>query len=145
MSADKLIGTWKMISGEFRSSDGKTSYPWGTELEGRIVYTTDGNMAVQIMDPERPKFVSKDHMKGTDEEVRVAFEGYQAYYGTYEVNETEKTIIHHVQGSVFPNLIGHDLVRYYEFSADDKRLRLGTPPMPMGGEKVSGIYIWEKL
>ena len=145
MTIRRFTGTWKLISGEFRNSDGKTSYPWGTELEGRIVYTSDGNMAAQIMDPDRPKFVSKDHMKGTDEEVRAAFEGYQAYYGTFEINEKEKTIIHHVQGSIFPNLIGHDLLRYFELSEDGKRLRLGTPPMPMGGEKVSAIYVWEKL
>jgi hypothetical protein len=97
------------------------------------------------MDPDRPKFASKDHMRGTDEEVRAAFEGYQAYYGTFTLDEKEKTAIHHVEGSIFPNLIGHQLKRHYEFSQDGSRLTLGTPPMPMGGDKVSGVYIWERL
>jgi hypothetical protein len=145
MSINQFVGTWKLISGEFRTADGKISYPWGNELEGRIMYTADGNMAAQIMDPDRPKFTAKDHMKGTDEEVRAAFEGYQAYYGTYEVDEENHTIIHHVEGSVFPNLIGHDLPRFYELYEDGNRMRLGTPAMPMGGAKVSAVYVWEKL
>ena len=143
MLVDKFIGTWKLISGEFRSSNGKISYPWGEELEGQLIYTADGNMAAQIMDPDRPDFAAKDHMNGTDEEIRTAFEGYQAYYGTYTLNEKERTITHYVKGSIFPNLIGHKLKRFYKFS--DNRLTLSTPSMRMGGETVTGILIWKRM
>jgi hypothetical protein len=143
MSLEDFIGTWKLISSEFRASNGKVSYPWGIDVDGRLIYTADGNVAVQIMSPSRPNFAAKDHMKGTDQEIRAAFEGYQAYYGTFTLNESEKTITHHIQGSVFPNLIGHNLKRFYNLSRD--QLTLSTPPMPMGGEVVTGVLIWKRM
>ncbi|GEM_PF-6774270 len=46
-------------------------------------------MAVQIMRSDRPAFASGERLEGTQEEIKAAFEGYFAYYGTYEVNEAE--------------------------------------------------------
>jgi len=143
MDITELIGAWKLIAAEFRRSDGKITYPWGNPPAGQIIYTAGGRMSAQIMDPSRPKFIARDHMKGTDNEVRTAFEGYQAYYGTYDINEKEKTISHLVEGSVFPNLVGHTLKRYYEIAGS--RLTLSTPPMLMSGQSVTVILIWEKL
>jgi hypothetical protein len=142
MPLEKFIGTWKLVSSEFHSSNGQVSYPWGKEVDGRLIYTADGNVAVQIMSPGRPNFAAKDHMNGTDREIRAAFEGYQAYYGTFTLSELEKTITHHIQGSVYPNLIGHNLKRFFNLS--DNQLTLSTPPMPMGGEKVTGVLIWTR-
>lgn len=138
-----LTGVWKLISGEFRYSGDTVTYPWGKDPGGQIVYTADGYMAAQIMNPDRPEFVSRDHMKGTDIEIRAAFEGYQAYYGTYAIDEKEKIVNHRVEGSVFPNLIGHTLKRYYELSGD--MLTLRTPPMKMGGKEVTSVLIWQRV
>jgi len=143
MGKEQFIGSWKLISSEFRRSDGEVSYPWGRDAVGIIMYDTDGNMAGQIMRPGRPEFVSKDHMKGTPSEIKSAFEGYIAYYGTYEVNEDENTVTHHVEGSLMPNMVGRAMRRFYEFS--DNRLVLTTPAITVGGQQVVGVLIWERL
>jgi Lipocalin-like domain len=47
-----------------------------------------------LMRPDRPKFASNNALAGTPEEVKVAFEGYVSYCGSYEVNEQERFVIH---------------------------------------------------
>lgn len=93
--------------------------------------------------PERPAFAINDQMKGTPEEIKAAFEGFIAYFGTYEINEEKGTVIHHVRGSSFPNWVGSDQIRFYEFSGD--RLTLRTPPMQAGGITVTSLLIWERI
>lgn len=144
MSRDQFIGDWKLLSAEFRSADGKIAYPWGNNATGLLIYSASGYVSAQIMRPDRPKFASRDNLKGTPEETKFAFDGYQAYYGTFDINEKEKIIIHHVAGNLFPNAIGVALKRYYEFSNND-RLTLSTPPMTMGGERITGLLIWERI
>jgi hypothetical protein len=144
LSRDRLIGAWKLLSAEFRSADGIVFYLWGKNATGLLIYSASGNVSAQIMNPDRPKFVSRDNLKGTSEETKFAFDGYQAYFGTFELDEKEKLVIHHIEGNLFPNAIGVVLKRYYEFSGND-RLILKTPLMSMGGERVTGILIWERI
>ncbi|MBN1366358.1 MAG: lipocalin-like domain-containing protein [Dehalococcoidales bacterium] len=144
MSRDRFIGAWKLITAEFRSTDGKVNYLWGKNAAGLIIYSAGGNVSAQIMNPDRPKFASRDNLKGTPEEAKAAFDGYQAYFGTFEVDEKEKLVIHHITGNLFPNAIGINLKRFYEFSEND-RLTLSTPPMSMGGERVTGVLVWERI
>jgi len=143
LAKETIIGVWVLISGEFCYSNGTASRPWGNKPVGQLIYTENGYMSVQIMNPDRPFFVSKDHYKGTGEEIRKAFEGYQAYFGTYSIDEKESSITHYVIGSVFPNLTGKPIKRFYEL--DGSTLTLKTPPMKMGGEIVTGILVWTKL
>ncbi len=144
MSEVRLIGAWKLVSAEFRTSDGKIMYPWGRNAIGLLIYSSSGNVSAQIMNPERPKFASRDNLKGTPEETKLAFDGYQAYFGTYEVDEKEKTVIHHITGNLFPNAIGVILKRFYELSGSE-RLTLSTPPISMGGQRITGLLIWERI
>lgn len=111
--SEKFVGTWKLVSTEGR--------PSGTKHErnptGYIVYDSTGHMHVQIMlRNDREKFASEDLVKATVEEKALAYDGYVAYYGTYTINEAEGIITHHLEGSLDPNDIGKDLIRYFEFS-----------------------------
>src|SRR5439155_10656790 len=47
----------------------------------------------------------------TAEEYRAVVTGLVASFGTYTVNEAEKTVITHVEGSVLPDLVGVDQKR----------------------------------
>ena len=58
-------------------------------------------------------------------------------------NEEEGTVTHHLEGSLFPNWVGTDLKRFFEFSGN--QLKLSTLPMPMGGQQVTGVLLWERL
>ena len=80
---------------------------------------------------------------GTEEEVRKAFEGYIAYYGTYEVDESSGRFTHHVKNSLFPNWIGDIQTRIFEFEGD--RLRLNTEPIKGKRGDLTVTLLWERI
>ena len=139
---ERFVGTWALTSSEFRRADGQEVYPRGKNPAGRLMYDTNGYMAAQVMGRDRPPFATGDILGGTPDEIKTALEGYQAYYGTYEVNDDEATVIHHVEGGLFPNWIGADQKRFFKFTGN--RLTLGTAPMQVGGQ-ITGTLVWERL
>jgi len=143
MGKDEFVGTWKLVSFEMRRSDGQTVYPFSRNTVGMLSYDSKGNISVQVMGTDRPAFAINDQMKGSPEEIKAAFEGFTAYFGTYETDEEKGTVTHHVKGSLLPNLVGSDQIRFYEFSGD--RLTLKTPPIQVGGITVTSLLIWERI
>jgi hypothetical protein len=48
-------------------------------------------------------------------------DGYEASFGTYDVDEATHMLTHHVQGSVTRDLlVGKDLPRVYKFTGDGR-------------------------
>jgi len=109
---ERLLGSWRLISRDEQSADGKMKTL--TDGVGVIMYTSDGHMAVQIMLP--------DNSEATSNPVKYGNNGYEAYQGTYSIDEKAHTVTHHVQSALVRNLIGKDLTRVYRF--DGKRLVL---------------------
>ena len=143
MLRDQLLGVWKLISFEFRLADGIILRPLGQGVQGILIYDTSGNMALQVVDPERPKFATEDWMSGTVDEAKSALDGFMAYYGTFEVNEKKPSVIHHVAHSSFPNWDGVDREQFFELK--DDRLTLLTLPMTMSNEHLVGQLVWKKV
>lgn len=137
-----IIGAWKLISLEIQKENGEVIYPFGKNAQGSIMYTKSGRFSVQLMRLDRPQFASGDQMKGTMEEIKANYEGFVSYYGSYEFDRKKGLVIHHVEGSLFPNWEGQKLKRFLELS--DNRLKLSTPPILWGGEVV-GVVLWERV
>ena len=108
-----------------------------------LVYDGRGSFTGQIMTQRRPAFATGNLLKGSDGEVRAAFEGYVAYYGSYLVNETEGLMVHQVEGSFFPNWVGEQQVREFEFT-DDGRLQLRTLPIKGSRADLTVVLLWER-
>jgi hypothetical protein len=141
---NKFIGTWRLVKAEAQRPNGEVvPYRYTTGSVGYIMYDTTGHMGVHLMQPNRPKFASGDLDKGTPEEIKAAFDGYGAYFGTYEIHEAEGFVIHHVEGSLFPNNVGSDQKRFFEFV--DDFLILKPPPRPQGGEQVAPRITWQRV
>lgn len=138
----KLVGSWKLISFHSKDSSGQTAYSFGKDAKGRLIYEPDGRMAVQLMNPNRPRFRSDDPTVTSEAEVRAAFDGYTAYYGTYSVNPDEQTIVHHIEAALLPNWVGTDQQRHFEF--DGKYLTL-KGPLLLGGVQWVVSLVWERL
>lgn len=140
----QFIGTWKMVSVEERKPNGEIVEPrYGARPSGYLMYDTTGHVAVQIMKPGRARFASDDAAQATAAEAKAAFDGYGAYFGTYEINETEGYVIHHVEGSVFPNYVGSDQKRGFELSGD--QLILKPPARQVGGEQHATRVTWQRV
>jgi Lipocalin-like domain len=143
MGSDQFIGTWKLVTSEFRRADGTIIYPYGQDALGVLTYDAAGNMTVQLLRADRPAFVSGDLYNATPEEIKAAFEGAFAYFGRYDVNGAAGTVTHHVIGCTFPNWIGGDQTRFFAFS--DQWLTLSTPPILAAGSTMTGVLIWERI
>lgn len=137
---DQIVGTWNLVTLEYRNSSGEPTYPMGRDAVGEIIYGTDGNFAVQVMRPNRSKFSTNDFLGGTADEKKMAFEGYIAYFGRYSMHEGY--LIHHVEGSLLPNYIGSNQKRYYQLTGD--RLILTTDPFFAGGAHITAYAVWER-
>jgi len=142
MGKEQFIGSWKLISSEFRRSDGQLTYPYGRDAVGILMYDANGHFSAQVMRSDRPAFASGDPFEGTPKEIKSAFEGFIAYYGAYEVNQEKGTLTHHVEGSSFPNWVGTEQKRFFEFSGN--RLTASTPPILWGGQYITAVLIWER-
>jgi len=116
---EKLIGAWRLAWEDEQGTDGKMKHI--VDYKGTIVYTRDGHMSVQIMLP------TTDAPRDVDNPVKYDQGGYEAYYGSYEVNEQAHTVTHHVQGSLVRALIGKDLTRVYRFSDGQLILKSSRP------------------
>jgi hypothetical protein len=111
MSArEKFVGAWRLAWMEEPGPDGTINRI--SDRKGTLMYTRDGRMSVQIQFPESQSSVSNDYV----------LSGYEASFGTYEVNEEAQTITRHVEGSVTRGLVGKRLTRAYRFS--DGRLTM---------------------
>lgn len=104
---EKLIGAWHLVRIDAPGPDGK-SMPI-PQPKGMLIYTRDGHMSVQLMYPESANSLSNEYV----------LNGYEASFGSYDVDETARTVTHHVQGSVTRDLlVGKDLLRKLEFTPD---------------------------
>jgi hypothetical protein len=103
----KLIGAWHLTRIEAPGPDGKSSA--AAQPKGMLIYTLDGQMSVQLMYPKSANVPSNEYVQ----------DGYEASFGSYDVDEETHTLTHHVWGSNTRDLlVGKDLPRVYQFSED---------------------------
>jgi hypothetical protein len=137
---DLFLGTWQLVSCEIRDTNGYASYPYGQNAVGYLIYTSDGHISATLMSGERPQFVTADIAAASIDEQVMAFQTYLAYCGRYEIQNNK--VIHHIETSLFPNWVGVDQERFFEFK--DNQLTLSTPPFLMNGKQQIGYLIWQQ-
>lgn len=145
MKADSIpiIGAWKLVTFEFRKTDGSVIYPYGENAQGSIIYTETGRYSAQLMRVDRPRLASGDQMKATVEEIEANYKGCISYFGTYQFDPEHGTIIHRVEASLFPNMEGTEQKRFYKLSGN--MLQLKTPAIRLGGGMAEGVLLWERV
>jgi lipocalin-like protein len=142
-SEPSLLGTWRLVSYEARDSEGRVQYPLGENVSGLLFYDGGGNMSAHVMRNDLPLFAAEDPARGTDVELRAAFEGYASYFGTYTIDQASQTVTHQVRGAWYPNWIGHDQIRHFKF--DGSRLLLSTSPLMWDGHLFEYVLTWERI
>jgi Lipocalin-like domain len=109
----RLIGSWKQVSDEETLPNG--SVVRQDEI-GLVTYDASGHMSEQVM-------------RRSASDVQVPSDsiylnnGFDAYFGTYTIDEAKHTITHRVEGSVARQLVGKDLVRSFAFEGDRLTLK----------------------
>ncbi len=143
MNTEQFVGTWQLVSAQYRRANGEVIEIYGENPVGMLMYDANRYMAVQIMRRQRPNFTAADRLGGTPEQIQAAFRGYLAYFGRYTIDEEQHTVTHHIQGALLPNWVGVDQVRFFEWNGNQLTLR--TPPLMIGGAEATGYLVWEKI
>jgi hypothetical protein len=135
---DRLVGHWTLLSYHAIHPDGSTGKPYGDAI-GRLCYDEHGYMSGQVMRPGRQPVAHRDDGVRN---LRAAYAGYVAYFGTYEVNSAGDMVTHHVQGSLNPAWVGGQQVRRMRFDGD--RLILQADVTRAEGI-VRHVLTWQRL
>ena len=146
-----LHGVWELVSLEDHQPDGKIVYWLGRAVTGTIAYTPGGRMFVQILGDPHPRFTAGNVFSpsgrtllppAANDEIRTAYGGYYAYFGTYDLDENKRVVTHHVASSLRPQEIGLNLERPYELTGD--RLVLRYPVSDDGGGTNTRVIVWRR-
>ena len=113
----QFVGAWRLAWLEERGVDGKVHR---SDCSGLLVYTGDGHMSVQVM--------YKEPQAGTGmATVQYAQGGYEASFGTYEIDERRHRFTFHVDGALVRTLVGKKLTRAYDFSGKQLIVKSSNP------------------
>jgi hypothetical protein len=113
----RFVGAWRLAWLEEEGAEGKIHR---ADCTGLLVYTRDGHMSVQVM--------YRNPQAGTNAApVQYAQGGYEASFGTYEIDERAHSFTYHVEGALVRTLIGKDLTRVYDFSGKQLIVKSSSP------------------
>jgi Lipocalin-like domain len=90
-----------------------------------------------------PKFASNNRETGTAEENKAIVQGSLAYFGTYTVSETDKTITTHIESSTFPNWNGADRKTSFKISGDELSVQVVSGPLTTVGTGTASL-VWKR-
>lgn len=130
------MGHWRLVKFENFDEQG-VARDAGYE-SGRIMYDAAGNMAAQLMRSGRKPL----SQPSTEAERAAAYSTFVAYYGKYTIDPATSKVTHAVEGALNINWVKTDLVRYFEFSADGRQLKLSLRNEP---GRVTGTLTWERM
>jgi hypothetical protein len=130
---DQIIGAWAIVSQVQTLKDGSTNHPSGPNPKGLNVFTADGQFVVLFMRDELPKLASGNRQKATAEEARAIVGGSIGYFGTYTVDEPNKTIVYRIVGTTFPNQLGLQQRRVVTYITANE-LKYRNPGATSGGQ-----------
>ena len=129
---NKIIGTWMLLSAEGTNPDGSKFQPFGPSPVGRVVFDSNGHFMLLNMTSTLPKFASNNRANGTPDENKAIVTGSFGLFGTYSINEAEKTLIWRIEVCTFPNWIGQEQKQPIELVTDEE-LKFLNPAISIGG------------
>ena len=128
---DQIVGTWNFVVAEVTAPDGKRSFQFGETPKGILIFTPDGRFAQIHVASDAPKIASNNRMTGTPEEYAGIMRRSLSVFGTWTVDEANKTVTYNIVSSSFPNGEGEAQTRTIDKLTDDEFVN--TNPNVAGG------------
>jgi len=114
---NRFIGAWRLAWLQQPGRDGQLHR---IDCCGMFVFTRDGHASVQVLERNSQPQASAGPQQYSQG-------GYEASYGSYEIDENAHTFTFHVEGALVKTLIGQDLQRAYEFSGNQLIVKSTRP------------------
>jgi lipocalin-like protein len=139
-----LIGTWELLTREDRTSDGELRIEpsLGANPIALLFFDGHGHFAAQFMNRERGKTPSVD-ISGPISNNSRARDGYDAYFGTYQVDELVGSVTTKLSAALSPENVGQVFTRKMDVSGDELTIQLATSAIT--GEAVIRTLRWKRI
>jgi hypothetical protein len=121
----QLVGTWTLVSSQVTSRERGTTEQL-VNPKGILIFDAGGRYADVAGRSDRPKF--KNPGQTTTEELAIAMRGFAANFGTWTVNETDKTLTRHLEAALSPTIEGTDVKSTVSLAGDELNLSPRTRP-----------------
>jgi hypothetical protein len=146
----QLIGSWRLVSRHSKRADGELEADPGlsTAPMGVLIYDQSGHVAAQLSRRDRSVAMlggecqAAATIKGTPDTAQTVI-GYDAYFGTYKINERDGIVTHHLEAALWPGDVGKDINRFFTLSRD--RLTISFNTTTREGVNVTRILVWERM
>jgi hypothetical protein len=138
-----LPGTWQLLSriDVAPSGDRHPEPSLGEDPVALLIYDRAGNFAVQFMRRDRSVDVP-DSSTGAANNSR-AHGGYDAYFGTYQVDDESRTVTQTLAGALSPEHVGAVLTRAMDVQGD--RLVITLETNAADGSMVTRTLTWRRV
>jgi Lipocalin-like domain len=117
---DGIVGSWNFVVAEVTAPDGKKSFPFGETPKGILIFTADGHFAQIHVAGDVPKIASNNRLTGTPEEYAEIMRRSLSVFGTYTVDEANRTVTYHIVSGSFPNWQGEAQTRAIDKLTSDE-------------------------
>ena len=138
-----LPGTWLLESRIDVTAAGerRVEPSLGEDPVALLIYDRSGHFAAQFMKRDRSGVVSDSAIAAVNNTRAQA--GYDAYFGTYTVDDTANTVTQRLLGSLSPENVGSVLTREMHVRGDELVIRLHTSAA--GGIAVTRTLRWRRV
>ena len=119
-----LIGTWELLSREDVTASGESRIEssLGADPFGLLIYDSGGNFAAQFMKRVRVD-LQVDNLPASVNNSR-AQGGYDAYFGTYTVDDQKGTVTQKLVAALSPENVGQVLTRSMTVTGDRLEIKI---------------------
>jgi hypothetical protein len=136
---DQLVGTWTLVSAETIEPSGNKMPLVKGAMKGLQIFTEAGKVSFQVIG-DHAKLASNDRTKMTPDEMKATAESILSYFGTYTVNEAEKSYTMQIESSSFTNQTANPAKRTVAMNGDE--MKVTNPGRLAGGQT---IIVWRRI
>ena len=138
-----LTGTWELVSRIDRNAAGevRTEPSLGRDPVALLYYDGSGHFAAQFMKRVRTAAETVPVAAGPNNSRAVG--GYDAYFGTYSVDDKAGTVTQKLLGALAAENVGQVLTRTMKVTGDSLTIALETTTAE--GEPVTRTLVWKRV
>lgn len=143
--SQSLVGTWELVSREDHTKTGERRIDpaLGENPIALLIYDGNGHFAAQFMKRDRSTEAAEvEGPSGAPNNSR-ARGGYDAYFGSYVVDDQEGTVTQRLAAALSPENVGHVLTRAMTVTGDELTIQLDT--VTVDGEPVTRTLRWQRV
>jgi lipocalin-like protein len=142
LSAD-IQGVWWLVSREDWTASGEQRIDpvLGADPIGILAYAKN-KFTAQFMKRDRTSDTANNAFTAGQNNT-AAMSGYDAYFGSYAVDEEAGEVSHTIVGSIIPGNVGMTVLR--NLHADENRLTIQLQTTTTEGEPITRTLTWKRI